>query len=163
MKKLPEIYRRRYIPDEIKWLKDDIILRYEPGKILITRWKTLNCKTDFATGTSVFFIDKHIKVSKLRDKDGNLCKWYCDIVEIVETPEKITYNDLLFDVVQLPDGEVRVVDIGEAADAYEQGLITKDQLLCGMHATDALLACIRDGSFEEMKKQVDQAEQMQCD
>ena len=157
---LPVIYRRRYIPDELKCLKDDVILRYEPGKILITRWKTLNHKTDFATGTSVFFIDKNIKVSKLRDKNGNFCKWYCDIVEMVETPEKITYNDLLFDVCEFPDGTVRVVDIGEAADAYAQGLITKDQLLRGMYATDALLASIRNGSFEELKKQVDEAEKM---
>ena len=158
MKKLPEIYRRRYIPEELVHLKDDIILKYEPGKLLVTRWKTLKNKNSFATGTSVFVIDKNIKVSKLCDKDGRLYMWYCDIVEMDETPDRITYNNLLFDVVEFPNGEVRVVDIGEAADAYEQGLITKDQLLRGMRATDALLASMRDGSFEEFKKMVNEAE-----
>ena len=34
-----KLYRRRYIPDELIQLKDDHILRYEPGSLLITEWK----------------------------------------------------------------------------------------------------------------------------
>ena len=157
----PEIYRRRYIPNELIHLKDDVIVRYDPGKMLITRWKTINKKTTFATGTSVFFIDKNIKVTKLRDKDGNFYMWYCDIVELEESPGRITYNDLLFDVIERPDGQIRVLDIGEAADAFAKGLITKTQLLRGMRATDMLLSMTRDGRFEELKKVVEEAESME--
>ncbi len=155
-----EIYRRRYIPAELIFLKDDEVLHYEPGKLLVTRWSTINPKAAFATGTSAFFIDKCIKVTKLRDEHGNFCMWYCDIVETEETPGRIVYNDLLFDVIEKPDGTVQVVDIGEAADAFDTGLITKEQLLKGMYALENLLSSIRDGSFNAMKKTVEDAEKL---
>jgi len=150
-----EIYRKRYIPNELILLKDDEVLVYEPGKILITRWKTLNPKTDFSSGISAYLLDRGVKVSKMMCADGRLCRWYCDIVEYIEEPAKLTCVDLLFDVVILPDGSVEVLDIGEAADAFEQGLITKDQLMRGMRTTDLLLADIHSGRFEEIKQLVE--------
>ena len=60
-----KLYRRRYIPNELTHLKDDRILQYDPGKLLITEWKTLKPRKDFARGVSAFFLDRGIKVSKL--------------------------------------------------------------------------------------------------
>ncbi len=151
----PEIYRKRFIPNELVHLKGDEILRYEPGKILITRWKTLNPKTEFASGISAYLIDRGIKVSKMLRPDGSLFRWYCDIVEYIEEPGKLTCVDLLFDVIESEDGRIEVVDIGEAADAYETGLITKDQLLRGMRTTDLLLNCIYTGTFAEIKQLIE--------
>ena len=59
-----QLFRRRYIPDEIKELKDDIVLSVTDDMIL-TKWNVLKPRKDIARGVSAYFIDKGIKVSKL--------------------------------------------------------------------------------------------------
>ena len=49
-----KLYRRRFIPDELTFLADDEILRLD-DEMLVTRWKSLHPRTDFAGGVSVFF------------------------------------------------------------------------------------------------------------
>lgn len=156
----PEIYRRRFIPNEYLHLKGDRVLKYEPGKLLLTRWKTLNPKPEFASGVSAYFLDRGIKLSRFLHEDGSLSYWYCDIIDVIEEPGRLTYEDLLFDVAIMPDGELRVLDVGEAAEAFEKGLITEEQLLRGMKILDKVLYDIYSGAFEENKRIVEDAEIM---
>ena len=141
-----KLYRRRYIPAELIHLKDDHILRYEPGSLLITEWKTLKPRKDFARGVSAFFPDKGIKVSKLMDEQGQITRWYCDIGAFHLNPEEnsLTFEDLLFDVVVHTDGSYQVLDIGEAADAYKQQLISEfnDLHINGMPKVEKLNALV---------------------
>ena len=152
-----KLYRRRHIPNELTHLKDDRILKYDPGKLLITEWKTLKPRRDFARGVSAFFLDRGIKVSKLFDHEGNLSRWYCDIGMFHFEDNALTFEDLLFDVVVQKDGSYRVLDIGEAAEAYRLQLITEDQLLYAMEVLDSLLALIHNGQFRELQVIIDQA------
>ena len=154
-----KLYRRRYIPAELIHLKDDHILRYEPGLLLITEWKTLKPRKDFARGVSAFFLDKGIKVSKLMDEQGQITRWYCDIGAFHLNPEEnsLTFEDLLFDVVVHTDGSYQVLDIGEAADAYKQQLISEAQLLYAMQTLDSLLNMLHDGSFAALQDIIAQA------
>jgi len=152
-----KLYRRRHIPNELTHLKDDRILKYDPGKLLITEWKTLKPRRDFARGVSAFFLDRGIKVSKLFDHEGNLSRWYCDIGMFHLEDNALTFEDLLFDVVVQKDGSYRVLDIAEAAEAYRLQLITEDQLLYAMEVLDSLLALIHNGEFRELQTIIDQA------
>ena len=156
----PEIYRRRFIPNEFLHLKGDTVLKYEPGRLMLSRWKTLKPKKEFAGGVSAYFIDKGIKLSKFLHEDGSLSYWYCDIIDIIEEPGKVTYVDLLFDVVILPDGQLQVLDVGEAAEAFEKGLITQAQLIRGMNTLDRVLNEIYTGSFDKYREVVEKAEKM---
>ena len=84
------LFRRRFIPDEITPLSDDKVLKLEEN-LIITSWKTLNPRTDFASGMSAYFIDKGWKVSKFLDCEGNIKYWYCDIIDSIVDEENNSY------------------------------------------------------------------------
>lgn len=149
---IPEIqlYRRRFIPNELKLLKDDNIL-YLDDDLIITSWTTLKPRSDFASGLSAYYRKMGYKVSAHYGSDGSFTRWYCDIV--LEEPQdgnRLVFDDLLIDVVIYPDGSVRVVDFDEAADALEQKLITPDMLSCALRSTDNLLRYIYQDRFSEL-------------
>ncbi|MBR4778211.1 MAG: DUF402 domain-containing protein [Lachnospiraceae bacterium] len=150
------LFRRRFIPDELTPLKDDIVLKFEDN-LLITSWKTLNPRPDFAAGISAYFIDKGWKVSKFLDCEGNVKYWYCDIIDCIidEETNTFTYEDLLFDVVVYPNGNVKVLDCDEAAEACEKGLITKDQLLKGLRSMNELLNNVYHGRFDRLQSVIE--------
>ncbi|MBQ6025775.1 MAG: DUF402 domain-containing protein [Lachnospiraceae bacterium] len=146
------LFRRRFIPDEITPLSDDKVLKLEEN-LIITSWKTLNPRTDFASGMSAYFIDKGWKVSKFLDCEGNIKYWYCDIIDCIldEASNSFTYEDLLFDVVVYPNGSIKVLDCDEAADAREKGYITEEQLLRGLKSMNELLTTIYHGRFDRLQ------------
>lgn len=149
------LYRKRYIPDETIRLDNDEILKYEDN-LLITRWDTISAHKDFVGGVSAFFFDNGWKVSKFLDAKGEVCFWYCDIVEIIKNEEEnsITCVDLLFDIIVYPNGYFKVVDCDEAADALEQGLITKEQLLKALRSMNELLSLIYNDRFDRLQSVV---------
>ncbi|MBR5180149.1 MAG: DUF402 domain-containing protein [Lachnospiraceae bacterium] len=152
------LYRRRFIPDETIALTKDNILKLEDN-LLITSWKTLNPKQEFACGVSAFFLDKGWKVSKIMDCEGNLKYWYCDIIDCIIDDEtnSFTYEDLLFDVVVSPTGSLKVLDCDEAAEAREKGLITEEQLLRGLRSMNELLYTIYHGRFDRLQAVIENA------
>ena len=117
------LFRKRLIPEECVELKDDEVLRLDEN-VIVTRWKCLKPRQDFFGGISCYLLKKGIKISKILKEDGSLLFWYCDIIKTEYTPETKTYifTDLLADVVILPDGYVKVLDLDELA---ESGLIAK--------------------------------------
>ncbi|MBQ8634193.1 MAG: DUF402 domain-containing protein [Lachnospiraceae bacterium] len=144
-----KLYRRRFIPDEIKLLSDDKILHIDEN-LIITSWTTLKPRSDFASGLSVYYRKEGFKISRHYGADGTFTRWYCDIVAETQTADGLIFSDLLIDVVIFPDGTVRVVDLDEAADALEQKLITSDMLMQALRSTDKLLSYIHHGKFSEL-------------
>ena len=65
-------------------------------------------------------------------------------------------EDLLIDIVIEPDNSVHVLDLDEAAEAFERGLITGTDLTLALNAADTLLRIIRNGEFEEYQKKVEE-------
>ena len=77
---ISKIYRKRLIPAECLFLKDDIIVE-QNDEFVLTKWKTLHPKPNFSHGCSCYLFNEGIKVSKIYREDGSLVYWYCDIVD----------------------------------------------------------------------------------
>ena len=145
------LFRRRFIPNELTYLKDDELLAYN-DEIIVTRWNSLKPRNDFSGGTSTYYRKKGIKISRIIDNAGNFLHWYCDIVsecgpEALEVDNRcklrngadlfllndeaknskvIVYQDLLIDVIVNTNGLIEVADLDELADARKNGLITPE-------------------------------------
>lgn len=149
------LYRRRYMPDEIVELKDDLIL-YKNDDILVTKWNILKPRKDIDHGISVYYIKKGFKISKVFDADNNLVYWYCDIIETEYIPEKNTYifHDLLIDVLIYPDKHVEVVDLDEFADFTENLALPAPLLAKALRQTNNLLQFIYEGHLDELTEPI---------
>lgn len=147
-----KLYRRRYIPDELVFLKDDKFTMLTE-RYLRTEWKTIRPKAEYAGGRSVFCFDKGWKISRMIGKNGETKYWYCDICEFEfnEQENTIVYNDLLFDVVVDLDGRIRVVDCNEAAQALSEGLISDKQMIFALNSLDEILNMLQYGNFDDYK------------
>jgi predicted RNA-binding protein associated with RNAse of E/G family len=153
------LYRRRFIPNELIHLKDDEILIAEPN-LIVTRWKTLHPRHDIARGISAFFLDQGFKVSKIYNRNDQVVYWYCDIIQVKKEEEKNTViiEDLLIDVILFEDGSIRIMDLDELADAQEQKLITSSETNYALRTVNSLLQLIYDGHFYTLQETVNQAE-----
>lgn len=153
------LYRKRLIPEECVELKDDEILRLDEN-VIVTRWKCLKPRQDFFGGISCYLLKKGIKISKILKEDGSLLFWYCDIIKTEYTPETKTYifTDLLADVVILPDGYVKVLDLDELAEADEKGLIQRDELQICLRQLNELLELIYSNEFVSLRSAIEEFE-----
>ncbi len=154
-----KLYRKRLIPNECVFLKDDIIL-HQDSEVIITKWNTLHPKKTLHHGYSCYFLERGFKVSKFYDHDDQLISWYCDIISHTYDPAANTYvfTDLLADVIIYPDGFVRVVDLDEMADALRDGLITSEELQTALRHLDKLLSLIYKGAFPKLQKYIEDYE-----
>ena len=151
------LYRRRLIPAEIVHLKNDIVL-YHDDTVIITKWKTIKPRKDMDHGFSAYLLKEGIKVSKFYRPDNSLLYWYCDIVdyEYDESVNSYTSTDLLTDVVLYPDGQIRVLDLDELAEASVKDMITKDQLHSALMRTDKLLNVMYRNEFNKYTDLIDE-------
>lgn len=154
------LYRKRFIPNELVSLhKDDVIFVNE--ELILTRWDTLKPRADFSHGISAYFLKKNCKVTKVLGVDHELVYWYCDIMQMVDEPQTndskhvLIMEDLLIDIIVYPNGSVRVLDLDEAAEAAEQGLITQEMLFRSMRAANNLLNDIYAGKFHEYQQEIE--------
>ena len=151
-----KLYRQRLIPPEIILLKDDIIVAQD-DEVVITRWNTLNPKTEFSHGCSCYFLKEGLKVSKFYRADDSLLYWYIDIVELTfgEAQDTLICTDLLADVIIYPDGRMKVVDLDELAEALERNLITKEQMTSCLRNLSHLLTMIYRDKFDRLQARLD--------
>lgn len=155
----PMLYRRRFIPEELIHLKDDVILVAE-SNLIITTWKTLHPRKDISRGVSAFYLDKGFKISKVFNKEDQLVYWYCDIIQVKKDAEKNTViiEDLLIDLILYEDGGVRIMDLNELADALERRLITQEEATYALRTANSLLQIIYSGQFQTLQDPVNQVE-----
>ena len=153
---ISKLYRRRLIPSELILLKDDVIVLQDEDAI-ITTWNTLNPKIEFSHGCSCYFLNDGIKVSKMYRSDNTLLCWYIDIVEFSfdDTKETLTATDLLADVIIYPDGRMKVVDLDELAEAFEENLITKEQMAHCLRNLNHLLTIVYRDKFDKLQCRLD--------
>ncbi len=155
----PTLYRRRFIPDELICLKDDIILVLEPN-LIITKWQTLHPRSDISRGVSAYYLDRGFKVSKLYNSQNQVVYWYCDIIQHKTDSEKNTViiEDLLIDLVLYEDGRIHIVDLDELADAVEGKLISQEEANQALRTANSLLKIVYGGEFHTLQEPVNQAE-----
>ena len=148
------LYRRRFIPDEKIFLKDDDIILIDNEKV-VTKWQVLTKRHDFTHGASCYYIKEGFKVSKFLDDKDNIVCWYCDIIETLVDDNTYTFNDLLIDVIIKPDGFVKVVDLDEIATALKDNILTKQQIITAMETAERLLSVIYSGNFAKYAKAIE--------
>ncbi len=142
------IYRRRFIPDEKVLLKDDEIIHLSED-IIITKWKVLKPRIDFARGYSCYFLKRNFKISKFIDYNDEVLYYYCDIIhtEFDAKANAYTFNDLLIDVIYYNEDHVKVVDIGELSEALDNKIIPVQLVSKALKTTDELLSLIYKKEF----------------
>ena len=147
-----QLYRKRIIPAECILLKDDVIL-YRDSDIIVTKWNALKPKKDLHHGFSCYFLKDGFKISKFYCADNTLLYWYCDIISYTynEETDTFVFTDLLADVILFPDGRVKVVDLGEIADALGAGSITTEQARDALYKLSKLLSIIYKNEFDSIK------------
>ncbi len=149
-----QLFRKRHIPEECISLKKDTVLFLDDSR-LVTSWSAIKPRSDFASGISVFDFEKHWKITRVAKADGSLYHWYCDIMTMHITQDSdtdtvnYTMEDLLIDIIVQPDGSVHILDLDEAADAFEQGLISGSDLALALRAANELWKLIEHGGFSE--------------
>lgn len=145
------LYRKRYIPDELIQLADDTIISVDEDT-LITKWTAIRPRTDIVGGVSVYYLKRGFKISRFLRGDGSLLYWYCDIIDAKINADSNEYiiEDLLVDIIVRPDGFVKVVDMNELAEAHEKHLITDDTLHKALIRANDLLGYIYAGRFDSL-------------
>ena len=151
-----QLYRKRFIPNEMIYLKDDKIL-YQSNSLIITTWDTLKPRKDISSGISAYFMEEGYKVSKIFNADGGVVYWYCDIINTKKDIDKntIVFEDLLIDVLVYENGFVKVVDSAELADALDAHLISAATVSQALRSLNSLLSIIYSGNFESLQKHID--------
>ena len=138
-----KLYRKRIIPEECVFLKDDILLQRD-NDVIITKWNTLRPKKTLSHGYSCYFLERGFKVSKFYDHEDQLISWYCDIIQTEKT---------------LEDGVDTYVFTDLLADAQRDRKITPEQLQAALRHLDRLLTIIYKGAFDSLQKYINQAEE----
>ena len=147
----PSVYRKRYIPDEIKSLEKDEIL-YMSDDVIVTKWDTFRPKKNFSNGISCTFVNKGFKISKFMDNNGKLVYYYCDIIhsDYYKDENKWIFTDLLADVKIYPDGRTEIVDLDEVSEALKSGIISTETVCELMENLNSLLGIIYSGEWRKM-------------
>lgn len=150
----PLLYRKRYIPLEIKSLNDDEILLVTDD-VIVTKWNTFKPKKEFSKGVSYTFLNEGYKISKFMKDNGETVYYYCDIINSEYQKEKNTwiFTDLLVDVKIYPSGFVEVVDVGEVAEALDSGLINEETVKELLIKLDKLLEIVYSGKWKDMTRE----------
>ena len=93
-------------------------------------------------------------MSKFYREDNSLIYWYCDVVDYAwnEDNSILTTTDLLIDVLIYPNGQLKVLDLDELADAQDLGLISGELLKNSLRRADTLLQDIYAGKFDNYTK-----------
>jgi len=151
------LFRKRLIPEECVELKEDQII-YQDNDRIVTRWKTLKPREDFSNGYSCYYLKEGYKISKFLRENGEWKCWYCDIIkaEWTKAKEEWLFTDLLADVIIEKNGMVKVVDLGELAEAFEKELLTKAELIDALRCLDQLLQRMENGKFKQMTDWIEQ-------
>lgn len=159
MKALPKLYRKRYYPEELIYLKDDIILK-QTDTYIITKWDTLKPRKDICRGISAYFLKEGYKISKVYNHENNLVYWYCDIIdtEYIEKENAYIFHDLLMDVLIYPDNRIEVVDLDELGVLLEDGKITIKMCSRALKIADSLLKLLYNHEFYNLQNIIEELE-----
>lgn len=146
-----KLYRKRFIPNETIFLKDDIIL-HRDDDVIITKWFVFRPKEEFDHGVSCYYLKKGFKISKFLNDKNELVYYYCDIIdtEYIKEQNSYIFSDLLADVIIYENGFVKVVDLAELADCLESGIISEKNVKDALRRLDSLLQIIYTNGFTKL-------------
>ena len=143
-----KMYRKRFIPNEVVDISSDEVLERNEN-IIVTRWKPIKPREDIGGGISYTFFRRGYKISKIFDNQGKFIYWYCDVLEHSYDVEKDEYifTDLLADLKVYPDGKMEVLDFDELSNTFNEGIISKAQLLNAIKSINTLIEMVNNRCF----------------
>ena len=142
-----KLIRKRYYPNEEIDISCDEIVHIDE-RLMVTKWVPINDRTDIEKGTSYWFFDKNIKVSKIYEKDGNFKYYYIDMCRYeTEYLKEYKMIDLLADIIVYPDGHYKVLDFDELLEYMENETITPKEFLQSIKAFTKTITDINEGVF----------------
>ncbi len=126
--------------------------------IIVTSWKALKKRPDLSHGYSCYYRKEGYKVSEFYRSDHSLRYFYCDIVSFSLQPAEnaLIVTDLLADVICYPDGRVRVMDLDELVQAFDQGLLSDALLKQGLLSLHALLNEIHERGISRLAAPIEE-------
>jgi len=153
----PVLYRKRLIPDECILLKDDHLF-YQDSDILMTAWTAIRPKPVLDHGFSCYYLNDGFKISKFFDHDDQFMYWYCDIIshEYDKNTNTYIFTDLLADVIIMPDGQVKIMDLDELSFALDNELLPPASVSEALCKVDRLLSLFYQGSLERYLREFDE-------
>ncbi len=148
-----KLYRKRFMPNETIFLKDDKIL-HRDDDVIITKWYAFRPKKEFDRGVSCYYLKHGFKISKFLNAKNELVYYYCDIIDTEYRAEENAYifSDLLADVIIYKNGFVKVVDLAELADCLEECMISEKNVKDALRRLDSLLQIIYTNGFEKYSR-----------
>lgn len=145
-----ELYRKRFIPNEIVLLDRDKI-EYMDEKIIITSWEPIKKREDFDYGRSIYYIEKGFKISEFF-LNGQKQFVYCDIIKTDMKNSTYIFTDLLVDVKIYNDGRIEILDLDEISVCIKDDIITKEECTIAINNLHCLLEKLYSGQLEELLK-----------
>lgn len=142
------IFRKRYIPDEIIDISSDTVLHCD-DTLLVTSWEAIKRRKDIGYGISYAFLQDGYKISKVFDNDKNFIYWYIDIIRVIIDKSTNTYTliDLLVDVKVMPDNKVSILDLDELSECMKNGVIQVSEMIEAIEKLNKVLQLIYDDKF----------------
>lgn len=152
-----KLYRKRFIPDETVYLKDDEIL-FSNSQLIITKWTCLHPRKDIARGFSAYCLTSGFKINKIYNASNQLVYWYCDIIrhDFEASTNSLIVTDLLVDIIVYPDGTSRVLDLEEVADCLNSGVISVSTASEALKKTHQLLDIIYSNAFSSYQSLINE-------
>lgn len=147
------ITRRRFIPNEVITLKNDII-HYVSPELITTSWDTLKPRADFSKGISAYYPERGCKVTAILNSDTSIKYWYCDIMDTQIIGNHIETVDMILDVIVREGGSYRILDCDELADCLSSGIITPEFASKSLWRLNRLLDTIYCNNFNELQAPV---------
>ncbi|MFV0519638.1 MAG: DUF402 domain-containing protein [Lachnospirales bacterium] len=156
MKDSFKLYRKRLVPKEDVFLKDDVII-HKDNDFIITKWEAINKRKDFDRGLSIFDFKNNVKVSKIMLNNA-VVHYYVDIVEYEIDETFCRTIDLLADVI-IKDDKIFVLDLDEFEYAFKDKSMTTEDILKALKYLDTFLKKIYENGIGSYKEIFDKYEQ----
>lgn len=150
-----KFYRKRYVPNEIVDISNDNIKKSTKYS-LITSWVPIKPREDFDRGISYYDISNGWKISKVYLGE-KFIYYYCDIINTSKVcKDEYIFTDLLVDIVIYPDARIKILDMDELIEAYENNIIDKKTLHEAIFKLENLIKNITNKGIEKIVKEIEQ-------
>lgn len=120
---------------KIKKVQNEWIVDEEKRCILANGYKWLEIYQDGA----------NYCITAIYDNNNILKEWYIDVSNGIGIQDGIPYqDDLYLDVVIIPDGRINFLDEDELEEAYNEGVISKEQYDLAYKVAKNIIATAKD-------------------
>ncbi|PIQ25588.1 hypothetical protein COW36_21330 [bacterium (Candidatus Blackallbacteria) CG17_big_fil_post_rev_8_21_14_2_50_48_46] len=121
---------------------------HQDEHLCVSYWHLPRTESDQVAHTLTLTIfDEAIQIHSKHNAAGERLYWYCDLLEVKRDEGGWHLTDLLLDVVVFPDGSTRMLDLGELAEALEEGGIHPQQAAQALRLAETIQDWANQNAF----------------